>query len=127
MPALTIRLHPSDNVVVARLDLLPGTELPEERVAAVGPVPAGHKIATAPVAPGEPVRKYGQILGFAIEAIRPGEHVHTHNLAMVISTATTPSASMRDRPITCPRQGARLSRASSAATDGWRRATISAC
>src|SRR5215217_1953790 len=29
-----------------------------------------------------PVRKYGQILGFATEAIRPGEHVHTHNLAM---------------------------------------------
>src|SRR3954449_11308545 len=82
MPALTIRLHPSDNVVVARLDLLPGTELPEERVAAVGPVPAGHKIGTAAVAPGEPVRKSGQILGFTIEAIRPGEHVHTHNLAM---------------------------------------------
>src|SRR3954469_9514914 len=82
MPALTIRLHPSDNVVVARLDLLPGTELPEEGVTALGPVPAGHKIATAPIAPGEPVRKYGQILGFATEAIRPGEHIHTHNLAM---------------------------------------------
>src|SRR4051794_365118 len=82
MPALTIRLHPSDNVVVARLDLLPGTELPEEGVTALGPVPAGHKIATAPIAPGEPVRKYGQILGFATEAIRPGEHVHTHNLGM---------------------------------------------
>jgi arabinonate dehydratase len=82
MPALTIRLHPSDNVVVARLDLLPGTELPEERVAALGPVPAGHKLATAPIGAGEPVRKYAQILGFATEAIRPGEHVHTHNLAM---------------------------------------------
>ncbi len=82
MPALTIRLHPSDNVVVARLDLLPGTELAEERIAALGPVPAGHKIATAAVAAGEPVRKYGQILGFATEAIRPGEHVYTHNLAM---------------------------------------------
>ncbi|HEV8029523.1 MAG TPA: altronate dehydratase family protein [Stellaceae bacterium] len=82
MPALTIRLHPSDNVVVARLDLLPGTALPEEGIAAHGAVPAGHKIATAPIAPGEPVRKYGQILGFATEAVRPGEHVHTHNLAM---------------------------------------------
>ena len=82
MPALTIRLHQSDNVVVARLDLLPGTELPEERVAALGLVPAGHKIATAPIAAGEPVRKYGQILGFATEAIPPGGHVHTHNLAM---------------------------------------------
>jgi len=82
MPALTIRLHPSDNVVVARLDLLPGTELPEEGITALGPVPAGHKIATAPIAAGEPVRKYGQILGFTTVAVRPGEHVHTHNLAM---------------------------------------------
>src|ERR671939_410775 len=82
MPALTIRLHQSDNVVVARLDLLPGTELPEEGVAALGLVPAGHKLATAPIAAGDPVRKYGQILGFATEAIAPGEHVHTHNLAM---------------------------------------------
>ena len=45
-------------------------------------MPAGHKLATAPIAAGEPVRKYGQILGFATEAIRPGEHIHTHNLAM---------------------------------------------
>ena len=80
MPPLTIRLNPADNVVVARADLLPGTEV--EGVKARGHVPAGHKIATAPVATGEAVRKYGQILGFATEAISPGDHVHTHNMAM---------------------------------------------
>src|ERR671927_259900 len=80
MPPLTIRLNPADNVVVARVDLLPGSNA--EGVAVQTPVPAGHKLATAPIAPGEPVRKYGQILGFAIEAIAPGEHVHTHNLGM---------------------------------------------
>lgn len=80
MPALTIRLNPADNVVVARVDLLPGAEV--EAIAVGGPVPAGHKLATAPIAKGEAVRKYGQILGFATEAIAPGEHVHTHNLAM---------------------------------------------
>src|SRR6185437_5463944 len=80
MPPLTIRLNPADNVVVARVDLLPGTEV--EGVAVRTPVPAGHKLATAPIAAGEPVRKYGQILGFASETITPGEHVHTHNLAM---------------------------------------------
>src|SRR5919205_1120902 len=80
MPPLTIRLNPADNVVVARVDLLPGSNA--EGVAVQTPVPAGHKLATAPVAPGEPVRKYGQILGFATAAIAPGEHVHTHNLAM---------------------------------------------
>jgi altronate hydrolase len=44
-------------------------------------VPAGHKIATAEIAAGEPVRKYNQIIGFATGAIRPGDHVHTHNVA----------------------------------------------
>src|SRR5580658_5342983 len=82
MPPLTIRLNPADNVVVARVDLLPGTEIAGENVRARSHVPAGHKIATAPVGAGEAVRKYGQILGFAIEPIAPGDHVHTHNMAM---------------------------------------------
>jgi altronate hydrolase len=82
MPLLTIRLNPADNVVVARADLLPGTEIPGEGVRVHTHVPVGHKIATAPVAAGEAVRKYGQILGFASEAIAAGDHVHTHNMAM---------------------------------------------
>jgi arabinonate dehydratase len=82
MPPLTIRLSSADNVVVARADILPGTEVPGEHVKARGHVPAGHKLATAPVAMGEAVRKYNQIIGFATAAIAPGDHVHTHNVAM---------------------------------------------
>ena len=40
---LTIRLHPADNVVVARMDILPGTAV-EGEVAAATRVPPGHKI-----------------------------------------------------------------------------------
>jgi altronate hydrolase len=82
MPPLTIRLNAADNVVVARADILPGTEIPGERVTTRGHVPAGHKLATVPVASGEPVRKYNQIIGFATTAIASGDHVHTHNVAM---------------------------------------------
>jgi len=82
MPPVTIRLNPADNVVVARADLLPGTEVPDEGVTVRAHVPAGHKLATAAVAAGAPVRKYGQILGFATAPIAVGEHVHTHNLGM---------------------------------------------
>ena len=82
MSPLTIRLNPIDNVVVARVDLLAGTEIAGEKVQARTHVPAGHKVATATIAAGEAVRKYGQILGFAIEAVVPGDHVHTHNMAM---------------------------------------------
>lgn len=82
MASLTIRLHPADNVVVAGADLAPGTILPGTEIATVGEVPAGHKVAVRAIAPGEPVRKYNQVIGFASTAIGPGEHVHVHNMGM---------------------------------------------
>ena len=42
--------------------------------------PAGHKIATARIEKGAPVRKYGQIIGQATADVQPGEWVHSHNL-----------------------------------------------
>src|SRR5262245_13060295 len=78
---LTIGLHPNDNVVVARMDILPGTKV-EGEVAAATRVPPGHKILTKPVKLGEPLRKYNQIIGFATEDLAPGTHIHTHNCAM---------------------------------------------
>ncbi len=82
MPTLAIRLSPADNVVVARTDILPGTEIPGEGVTSLGHIPPGHKVATALIESGEAVKKYNQIIGFATARIRPGEHVHTHNLGM---------------------------------------------
>ena len=79
--SLTIRLNTADNVVVARGDIAAGSDIPGEKVAAAQAIPAGHKIATAPIAAGEPVRKYDQIIGFAAADIAPGEHIHTHNCA----------------------------------------------
>jgi len=80
--SLTIRLHPADDVVIARQQLVGGTKLLDENVAVVGLVPPGHKVATRAIAVGDPVRRYNQIIGFASRAIGPGEHVHLHNLAM---------------------------------------------
>ena len=80
-PTLTIRLNPADTVVVARADILPGTSIPGENVVAKGHIPAGHKISTHQIAEGEPVRRYGQIIGFASRPIAVGDHVHTHNCA----------------------------------------------
>ncbi len=79
---LTVRLHPNDNVVTARIDLLPNTAVAGEDIACSAPIPAGHKVATRPIAKGEPVRKYDQIIGFASADIAPGEHVHTQNVEM---------------------------------------------
>ncbi|MBC4015730.1 altronate dehydratase [Siccirubricoccus deserti] len=76
-----IRLHPEDGVVIARQVLPPGTPV-APKVLATARIPAGHKVAVVAHAQGEPVRRYGQIIGFATEAISPGQWVHTHNLAM---------------------------------------------
>ena len=80
--SLTIRLHPDDDVVIARQQLVTGVSLLDEDVKVSGLIPPGHKIATRAIAQGEPVRRYNQIIGFAKRAIAPGEHVHLHNLAM---------------------------------------------
>ncbi|MBV9252078.1 MAG: UxaA family hydrolase, partial [Acetobacteraceae bacterium] len=80
-PPATIRLHPDDGVVIARATLLPGAPV-ADGVAAAERIPAGHKIAVRAIAAGEPVRRYGQIIGFASRAIRPGEHVHVQNCEM---------------------------------------------
>ncbi len=80
-PSPVVVLHPSDDVVIARHALPPGTPVAPGIAAAVR-IPPGHKIALAPRAVGDAVRRYGQIIGFATEPIAPGDWVHSHNLGM---------------------------------------------
>ena len=76
-----IKLHPEDDVVIARTTLMPNTKI-AEGVTTLSRIQAGHKAALRPLAQGAPVRRYGQIIGFATAPIQPGEHIHTHNLGM---------------------------------------------
>jgi len=80
--SLTIRLHPNDDVVIARAQLVGGTKLLDENATVIGLVPPGHKVAARAIARGQPVKRYNQVIGFASRDIVPGEHVHLHNLAM---------------------------------------------
>ena len=75
-------LRKDDHVGVLKKTVKGGTELVgcSGTVTTAVTIPAGHKIALQPVANGEAVRKYGQIIGFAVGDIKPGEHVHSHNL-----------------------------------------------
>ena len=79
---LTVRLHENDNVVTARVDILPETPVPGEDVVSLRRIAAGHKIAVQPIAAGAAIRKYDQIIGFASEDIEAGDHVHVHNVGM---------------------------------------------
>src|SRR5258708_27401159 len=78
-----IHLNPADNIAVARVPLAPGMHLRIDDIAltVLDAVPAGHKVALAPIAPGEIVRRYGQVIGRAKRSIEPGRHIHTQNLA----------------------------------------------
>ena len=64
----TVRLSPNDNVVVAVDPIAEGASA--AGVTARARVMRGHKMAVAPIAQGEPVRKYDQIIGFATHADR---------------------------------------------------------
>jgi altronate hydrolase len=78
----TIRLHALDDVVIATKQLVSGMFLVDENITVSGLIPAGHKLATRNLAIYEPVRRYGQIIGFASRKIQVGHHVHIHNLSM---------------------------------------------
>ncbi|HDS1816275.1 TPA: altronate dehydratase [Pseudomonas putida] len=76
-----IRLNPLDDVLIAR-QALPEGLLLDEGITVRQAIPAGHKVAARDLAAGQPLRRYGQIIGFASQAIAAGQHVHVHNLAM---------------------------------------------
>jgi altronate hydrolase len=75
----TLHLNPKDSLVVA-VDAI-GEGQTARSVVARARIPRGHKMATAPIARGAPVLKFGQIIGFATEDISPGAHIHMQNCA----------------------------------------------
>ncbi|HTN74891.1 MAG TPA: UxaA family hydrolase, partial [Pirellulaceae bacterium] len=79
-----VYLHPSDNTCVAARLLEPDQTIDAggKRVKLREAVRMGHKIALETIRAGEPVRKYGQVIGFATREIAPGEWVHVHNMGL---------------------------------------------
>ncbi|MFO0949968.1 MAG: altronate dehydratase family protein [Isosphaeraceae bacterium] len=79
-----VLLRDDDNVAVAARPIPRGFVLrlgqgaPEVEVRE--PIGLGHKVALAEIAEGEPIRKYGQIIGFASKPIPAGAWVHVHNV-----------------------------------------------
>jgi len=76
----TLVLHPADNVCVLTRRVEAG-----DNPLGFGPLAralsAGHKLARAAIATGQPILKFGQVIGAATADIVPGDHVHTHNCA----------------------------------------------
>lgn len=78
-----IVIHPDDTVACLLRDHQAG----ERAIYATGETevlardtPMGHKIALIAMSEGEPVIKFGAVIGHAMVHIAPGDHVHLHNL-----------------------------------------------
>ena len=78
----SILLNDSDNVAVMISGVEAGTSVNQGHIISNEKIPSGHKVAVKRVGLGDPIKKYGQIIGFATKEIKPGEHVHVHNCGM---------------------------------------------
>jgi altronate hydrolase len=76
-----LRLNAQDNIVVAIMTAEKNTPT-NEGIATTERIGRGHKMAAHAIAAGEPVRKFGQIIGFAKQDIAAGAWVHEHNIGM---------------------------------------------
>ena len=92
-----IRLHPSDNVVIARVHLSAGAPLEFEGrpIRLAQAIPPGHKMAVREIGKGEIVYKYGEEIGRAADVLPPGAWVHTHNLLFDIKERDYEFATVR--------------------------------
>ena len=84
MDDYVLRLHPRDNVGVMRRPVPAGAELVRGSHSLItgAAIPEHHKVALDGIPAGGVVVKYGHVIGFATQAIYPGDHVHSHNLEM---------------------------------------------
>ena len=82
LSAFAVRLRPQDNIAVAARPVPAGTQFDLDGGTLTVPkaVPMGHKFALERIPEGDPVRKFGQVIGFAVRDVAPGDHVHVHNV-----------------------------------------------
>ena len=79
-------LNPADDVATALRPLSAGEwvqiqgQNQTRSIQALEDIALCHKLALQPLAAGQPVRKYGEVIGFTLQAVAAGEHVHIHNL-----------------------------------------------
>jgi altronate dehydratase small subunit len=81
-----IVMKQNDNVCTVVENIEPGTEIDVDAsgdkttVLVSERIPFGHKFAFRQIPQGDPIVKYGEVIGIATREIRPGQHVHVHNL-----------------------------------------------
>ena len=79
-----IIIDPRDNIAVAKVSIGLGTllKLNGTHFSIAQTVLPGHKIALKPIAKGEAIVRYGEMIGAATENITQGSTVHVHNMTI---------------------------------------------
>jgi hypothetical protein len=85
-PAIAaFQVHAADNVAMLLGDAAQGSLITivgpagKRDITAREKIELGHKIAVALILAGEPITKFGVVIGIAARRIEPGEWVHLHN------------------------------------------------
>jgi altronate dehydratase small subunit len=79
-------LSPKDNVASVMEEVSPGEDIVVQGsnetllLRAVDRIPFGFKVATKNIRHGDPVLKYGEVIGTARKNIQKGALVHIHNI-----------------------------------------------
>lgn len=79
----TIKINKNDNVIITVNALQPGAVIMENMIVNEN-IPQGHKIALCDIAEGEPIIRYGVILGYALQQIKKGEWINEHLMKLPI-------------------------------------------
>lgn len=77
-----IVLSPKDNVAILAEKAAAGSQPVGQGAPLERALQQGHKIARQPIAKGQPVFKFGQIIGYATTDIEIGDQVHSQNCAI---------------------------------------------
>jgi altronate dehydratase small subunit len=85
---LGLKVHEKDNVATIFAErIVKGTQIEihdksgnKQLLIVLDDIPYGHKVAVTVITKGNLINKYGEEIGIATRDIKPGEHVHIHNL-----------------------------------------------
>ncbi|MBO4591230.1 MAG: UxaA family hydrolase, partial [Eubacterium sp.] len=83
-----LKINTEDNVAVLLSDVRKGEiiELPGgDAIETIEDISRGHKVSLTEIKVGEPIIKYGNVIGSATQDIHSGSWVHTHNVRTGLS------------------------------------------
>ena len=83
---LYVQVNPQDTVaILVNEGGLPAGTRFESGLTLVEDVPEAHKVALVDISAGEPILRYGSVIGYAKEAIARGSWVHEERMRMPVA------------------------------------------